>query len=220
MSNANNIVIVTSVIDLPNSVFSRNERFTQTQNTLKSIKAKIPNLFIIFIDVSVFSEDELLYFNSMSDLVINDSKDQEFISKVRHEKSFGESCYLLKCIEKIKSMKDNFPNLKSIFKVSGRYYLDDNFNYVEYDNDINVVKIVDEKLWKNACTSCLFKLSVDEIYNFYELLSSYQNIIYRSQMCMEHFMYIYITQTDPLKYIDIPLLGMSGFVGNGIFGSC
>ena len=39
-------------------------------------------------------------------------------------------------------------------------------------------------------------------------------------MCMESFFFIYIKQTDPSKYIDLPILGMSGFVANGIFGSC
>ena len=104
MSNIKNIIIVTSVIDLPNSIYSRNERFKQTQNTLSTL-TKIPDSFIIFIDISIFSEDELFYFNSICDLVINDSKDEEFIKKILYEKSFGESCYLLKCIEKIKSIK-------------------------------------------------------------------------------------------------------------------
>jgi hypothetical protein len=220
MSNIKNIIIVTSVIDLPNSIYSRNERFKQTQNTLSTL-TKIPDSFIILIDISIFSEDELLYFNSICDLLINDSKDEEFIKKILYEKSFGESCYLLKCIEKIKSIRLDFPNLKSIFKVSGRYYLDDNFNYLDYDNDKNVVKIVDEKLWKNACTTCLFKLSVDELDNFYNSLLLYQPEIYNSKMCMENFFFIYyIKQTEPSKYIDLPILGMSGFVANGIFGSC
>ena len=127
----------------------------------------------------------------------------------------------MKCIEKIKSIKLDFPNLKSIFKISGRYYLDDNFNYLHYDNDKNVVKIVDEKLWKNACTTCLFKLSVDELDNFYNSLLLYQPEIYNSKMCMESFFYIYCTkQTEPSKYIDLHILGISGFVANGIFGSC
>jgi len=219
MNTVKNIIIVTSVIDLPNSVYNRSERFIQTQNTLDTLK-KIPDSFIIFIDISDFSDDELIYFNSICDLVINESKNKEFVSKIRHEKSFGESCYLLRCLEEIRNLKYTIPNLKSIFKVSGRYYLDDNFNYLDYDNDKNVVKIVDEKLWKNACTSCLFKLSVNEMDNFYNLLLLYQNQIYFSQMCMENFMFVYISQTDPSKYIDIPTLGMSGFVANGIFGSC
>jgi hypothetical protein len=219
MNTVKNIIIVTSVIDLPNSVYNRSERFIQTQNTLDTLK-KIPDSFIIFIDISDFSDDELIYFNSICDLVINESKNTDFVNKIRHEKSFGESCYLLRCLEEIRKLKYTIPNIKSIFKVSGRYYLDDNFNYLDYDNDKNVVKIVDEKLWKNACTSCLFKLSVNEMDNFYNLLLLYQNQIYFSQMCMENFMFVYISQTDPSKYIDIPTLGMSGFVANGIFGSC
>ena len=63
MNTVKNIIIVTSVIDLPNSVYNRSERFIQTQNTLDTLK-KIPDSFIIFIDISDFSDDELIYFNS------------------------------------------------------------------------------------------------------------------------------------------------------------
>ena len=37
---------------------------------------------------------------------------------------------------------------------------------------------------------------------------------------MEHFFYIYIKSIDKSRYIDLDTLGMSGFVANGIFGSC
>jgi len=214
-----NIIIVTSVLDCKAySAYDRTTRFEQTKKTLDTIKEKIPNSLIILIEKTNLNEDELNYFISNCDILLNESQNQEFVDNINHpNKSFGERCYLLKCIEWINQNKIYFPNIQNIFKVSGRYYLDDNFNYLDYNNDKIVVKIVDEKIWKNACTSCLFKISISKFDHFYySLLNNYD-----INHCMEQFMYIYIHQNfDKSEYIDIPTLGMSGFVANGIFGSC
>ena len=68
-----NITIVTSVIEskLTGSVYNRNERFLQTLKTLDTVKSKIPNNFIIIIEKTDLTENELNEFTSRCDLLIN-----------------------------------------------------------------------------------------------------------------------------------------------------
>jgi len=218
LNNIENITIVTSVLDCKAfSVYNRDERFLQTKKTLNTVKEKIKNNFIILIEKTKLTEDELNYFYSNCNIIINEYENKEFVNNINHpNKSFGERCYLLKCIDYINNNKELFSKVKNIFKVSGRYFLDDKFDYINYDNDKNVVKIVDEKIWANACTTCLFKISINELDNFYNSLLNKFDI----NNCMEQFFYIYIKSIDKSRYIDLETLGMSGFVANGGFGSC
>ena len=218
MSNIHNIIIITSVLDCHSySAYNRNERFLQTKKTIDTIKEKIPNNFIILIEKTLLTQTENDYFNSNCNIIINESTNQAFINNINHpNKSFGERCYLLKSIEYINANMHMFMHVQNVFKVSGRYYLDNNFDYNNYNNDKIVIKIVDEKLWKHACTSCLFKIPINELNNFYHSLLKNFDI----NNCMEYFMYIYVTNTIKSKYIDLPILGMSGLVANGIFGEC
>ena len=62
-----NIVLITSVINTPNrplsytkirSVFSRNERFEQTKETVYSIQKYLPDSKIIMVECSNLTEEE------------------------------------------------------------------------------------------------------------------------------------------------------------------
>jgi len=218
-----NIVIITSLLDCPSyrSVYNRNERFEQTKITLNTIQEKIPNVFIILIDVSILTEKEINYFNSNCNIIINDYNNEKLISAINHKnKSYGEKEYLLRCIEEINKIKYNFSNLKSIFKISGRYYLNNNFNYIHYNNDKNIINFVDHNLWKDACATCLFKISFNELEYFKNSLLDAEHS-FNLGLPMENFLYSYIKNIDNSKYIHLDVLGISGLIAiNGIFGSC
>src|SRR6056300_795193 len=76
----NDLVLITSVINTPNvplsysktkSVFSRKERFTQTKNTIVSIKDKIPNCKIIIVECSDLNTEEQEYLSINCDYILN-----------------------------------------------------------------------------------------------------------------------------------------------------
>jgi len=221
-TNYENIIIITSLLNCPSyrSVYNRSERFEQTKNTLNTIKAKIPNIFIILIDVSIFTEEESNYFVSNCNIIINDYNNEKLVNAVNHpNKSYGEKEYLLRCIEEINKNKYKFINLKSIFKISGRYYLNDNFNYMEYNNDKNVIHFLDINLWEDACPTCLFKISFNNLEEFKNFLINAE-YSFNLGLPMEKFLYFYIKNIDNSKYIHLNVLGISGLVAtNGGFGS-
>ena len=209
-----NTVFITSLVNCNPSrtIYSRKDRFLQTKFTIQTVREKIPNSFIILIDITDFTQEERDFFNSSCDIVINEYN-SEIAKKCVFEhpnKSYGERYYLLRCFEELIS-RNIIHNVKNIYKVSGRYYLDNKFNYDDYNNDKTVVKIVDEKLWKNACTTCLFKLSIKDADIFFNSLFHKEHFFLNGH-CMEHFMYLFITSFNSENYINLLNLGMSGLV--------
>lgn len=70
MYNYENIVIIPSYIYC-SCRYSKDERYEQTKVTIKSVRDKIPNSFIILIDISPFTDEESSYFKDNCDLFIN-----------------------------------------------------------------------------------------------------------------------------------------------------
>jgi hypothetical protein len=125
------IVIISSVIyvkDKPfsysktRSVFSPEERIEQTKNTIKSLREKIPDVKIFLFEQGLidiidtdldFMVDEYKYIGN--NFLVRFATDSKF-------KGLGEVIGLL--FTTLYLPKDFF----GIFKISGRYFLNDNFN--------------------------------------------------------------------------------------------
>lgn len=152
-----NIIIITSVINCidselsyyhKRSVFSVEERYKQTLKSIISIKSKIPNSEILFCECSDLSDYHSIekdiaknvnyYFNFFGNEFIKSNVNSKL-------KGYGEASILLEGIDKLLSMKKNY---KNIFKLSGRYYLNDKFNYEMFNNSKNIFTN-----WDNNYTS-------------------------------------------------------------------
>ena len=90
-----NLVVITSIINTPNnplsytenrSVYSREERYIQTQNTIVSIKKHIPDCAILLVECSEFNPDENSSFQNNCTYVLN-LWDQKHL----HNSIFGAS---------------------------------------------------------------------------------------------------------------------------------
>jgi len=137
-----NLVIVTSIINTPDtplsyistrSVFTRKERFQQTKKTIESIKDKIPDSKILIVDCTDFNEDENDYLLNNCDYILNLWNNKEL-----HQNIFGLSKALGEGSQTIMALKYIFSNnliFENLFKVSGRYFLNDNFNIERFEND-------------------------------------------------------------------------------------
>ena len=129
--DSKNIVIITScMISNENSGFSKEERFNQTLQTIKSVKEKIPNNFIILLEGSNFK--------------YNYGIDYYFYYDVsKFKKSQGEAILIYNCLN------SNFfkqLNINTVSKISGRYFLNDNFIW----NDSKFVIKKDKGWWNNT----------------------------------------------------------------------
>lgn len=136
-----NLVIITSVVNTPNvplsytntrSVFNREERFNDTKKTFESIKKYIPNCEILLVECTDFNEMEKKYFYENSNYIINlwDNKDAHpYIFGL--SKSHGEGTMT---IEALRFIINNNIECDNIFKISGRYWIDETFNYNLFEN--------------------------------------------------------------------------------------
>lgn len=221
--NFETIFLITSLLDCPlkNSVFTRKERFVQTKKTIESIKEKnIENICIMFIDCTDTDEEEKNYLYKECNIYIDCSKIEYIKNKVYNGfKSDGEKSYLLYAIEFIFQHEEMFLNCKHFFKLSGRYWLDEKFDFKNYDVEEDIIQTVDSNLWKNACVSCLFKLKFSNLDKFKNALNLYE-YNFSTGMCTEHFLYNYI-YTLKNSAIHLSILGCGGLIAiNGIEGHC
>ena len=114
--------ICSSINGYNKGIYSTKERFEQTILTINSIK-KIPNSYIILCENSEICDEFKIQIANMIDLYI-------YVDVNDGDKSYNESHQMVKIIESIKNL-----NYDIFFKISGRYYLKNDFNINQYKND-------------------------------------------------------------------------------------
>jgi hypothetical protein len=179
------LFIITSIIDIPNiplnysairSVFSRDERFEQTKKTIISIKEKIPETKIMIVECSNYetNKEQIDYIKENTDYFLNLWDNKEL-----HKYIFGVSKTIgveIMTIELIKYIIKNNLIFENYFFISGRYYLNDNFNKNLYYNNLNIRFKSNNK----DTSTRLFKLNKNylEIYKNYLINNLNPNLSY------------------------------------------
>lgn len=220
------IVLIPSLVDCPmsRSVFTRSQRFEQTKQTIQTVRDKIPNCFIMLVDCSVLSNLERTYFAQHVNVLLNGREDQaktqETESQIYHmNKSCGERHMFMLAFRFLFGQLHLFPKLQYFFKISGRYWLDDNFNFANFDNQLDVIRTVDPKLWANACDGSLYKIMIHNL-PFYRLLLETYKQQFDQGLSYEHFLFDYVHFMDN-KALSLPVLGCGGLIAiNGSEGHC
>ena len=173
--SSNNLIIITSVLNIiqkklsyydKRSVFDIHQRFEQTKKTIDTIKLYIPNCYIIFCECSNLEYYEYIekYFKNNVNVYFNFYNDHSIRSNINSfYKGLGETSLLLKAIEFINNNNLVFDN---IFKISGRYYLNDDFNFNNYNDNNNHFVIWDNNF--NSYASL-----------FYHIKFKYLNLLYK-----------------------------------------
>ena len=131
--NLNNCFIVTSVINIDKSellfakrsLYSCEERFKQTLEGLKSIRLRMPYAYIILAEGSELDHTYSRELCKYVDKYINTCSDKNITRTVKSRlKGYGETVQLLNVLDKIKFENKEFDK---IFKISGRYSLNNNY---------------------------------------------------------------------------------------------
>lgn len=134
----NNLIIITSVINISKdplnytktrSVYTPKERYEQTIKTIESCKM-IPNSEIVFIETSNIDSQKEEKIKSLVDNYFN-FKDNEYIKKIIDGtvKGAAEATQISECIKLL-----NIDEYKNIFKISGRYWFSESFDFDKYNN--------------------------------------------------------------------------------------
>lgn len=141
----NDIVLITSVINTGNqpwsytpnrSVYSPQERYEQTLQTIQSVKEHLPDAKIFLVECSDISSFEI---KDKVDYFLNLYENPEVRSACleTNKKGFGEAVQTKAALEYILEMQILFHRF---FKISGRYFLNENFNSMNYLSDMYTFK--------------------------------------------------------------------------------
>ena len=207
-----NVVLITSVLytlnnghPMSRSVFSHEERFEQTKLTISRAREKIPQCAIFFVECSDLSAEHRSYILGAVDFFFNLYDIPELRCRMfTKSKAMGEgtqTIYVMDYIFKNGIRFDNF------FKISGRYYLDNRFNYEHWDNPLIVVKEFDER--KNVFTF-LYKMSYKHAQEWFEFLKNNEANFQRAvgyELIYGHFVGARLSDT-----MIIPTMGIEGFI--------
>jgi hypothetical protein len=210
-----NLILITSIIRVSNnplsyigyrSVHNSSERYEDTKKTIDTIKKYITNGKIFLIECSMLNKDEDDYFKTNVDYYLNLWPREKFIHMTSSlSKSMGEG---IMTIEAIKYLNENNIKYDNLYKISGRYWLNDNFNYDLYDNN----KICIHRIHNNydnvfTCFYKLPKIIVDKWYHF--LLQSAND--FENCVAYEIIFGKFINSLTDTK-IEIKTVGINGYV--------
>lgn len=215
-----NLVLVTSVINTPHtplsycpnrSTYSREQRFQQTQKTIASIREKIPDCLIFLVECSELTEEEKNYFENNCEYIMNLWNISEIHSSIfGMSKALGEGTMTIKALEYIIDNKIQYNNL---FKISGRYWLNNTFRYDIYDNN----KLIFKKLNGNIGNILTLLFKIPYIYTklLLKFLKEHVHLMYQC-IGYEVLFGIFIKNITDNEIIFYDTLGVEGYVSISI----
>jgi len=212
----NNLVLITSVICIENkplsytnirSVYSHEERFNQTQKTIQTIRGKIPNSKILIVECSNLNEVMSKYLVQNSDYFINLYGDEKIRNNTTGiSKALGEGTMTICAINYIKENNIIYDNF---FKISGRYWLSDNFNYNNFNNNDIIINYINGDV-ENTSTS-LYKLHKINVDDFIDYLNRNMNLM---KQCIGYEVLFarFLKEEKPNNIISLNKIGVNGYI--------
>jgi hypothetical protein len=212
-----NIVLITSIILTPNtplsytptrSIYTREERYAQTKNTIESVK-RIPNKKTIMIECSDLSEEEESYFKNNVDIFINlyKANNQGLVNNIHSaSKSLGEGTMTIVALNYL--LQNNI-DFKYLFKLSGRYALTDKFNYDIYDNNNILAQYYCDNFY---ASTILYKLPYDVTKLWLIFLNNSMELFLKCEGYERIFSLFLSTIKSKDRVIDCKTLGVCGNV--------
>ena len=214
--NNKNVVLITSKIYVSKTTFSYvntrsiytvEERFNQTLETIDSIKKYIPNSYIILFDNSIFEKNE--YFKTLNEKVdkfinITDNKLLNYYTNDYIYKAFAEINQQLVFYNSFLKYV-NINSIKNFFKISGRYLINNNFIFNNFDNKLNIfkknIKVKDRKYFY----TCFYKLNpsflpeyFNKLQNLLDNKKKYENSYSDFEVIVPNVIYNNISQIEEL----------------------
>ena len=212
------LFLVTSLINLKRlTIYSSDERLLQTKNTIKSIYNYCPNATVVILEASDYkynNEDIEQYKN----LYIYYVK----INVIEMHKSIGE-CQIIKEFvhSQLYESLINENKINIVFKLSGRYWLNDDFKITNFNldkhnfrntnplNDDNVIDKPNNDTNMYSIT-CLFTFNPNSINEIIDSLDYSIENITKNGSDVEHNIYSFFYNKSLCNSIDN--LGVSGFI--------
>jgi hypothetical protein len=134
MEDKNLIVVTTAVKCLTVATcFTPEMRFLQIMRTILSIHEKIPNPFIVILDIGTLTNEQTTMLEHYVNQIIN-------MHASMLSKNGGEIIMLYKYFSS-PQFQEVLPSIKTFSKISGRYFLTERFNFSKHDLSKNLFKL-------------------------------------------------------------------------------
>jgi len=231
------------------SVYDSKTRYMQTLETIQSIKQKVPNSYICLAETSSLPIDKEYEteFKSQTDLYVNLQNSEginTFSELCRNHpkssvyiKSLFETYGLLEILYRIQK-ESLFTDSQRIFKLTGRYILNDKFNIVNYESefldhyivgkvydyktDIESIKKISPECYlykyKGSIETCLWSFGkyqfgpvVDALTKSFDYLQ--EMIRYTTGSDIEHALYHYLDRKSIVNVSELGVTVRKGFEG-------
>jgi hypothetical protein len=159
------------------------------------------------IECSNLNEEQEDYLKKNTDYFLNLINEPKKVKNVYSKsKSLGEGTITIEAIDYIKNNNILFDNF---FKISGRYWLSENFNYTNFVNEDIIVHNINNDV-NNTCTS-LYKLNKINIIDFYNFLISNMNLMFQC-IGYEVLFAIFLNLPKNNKVIHMNKIGVNGYI--------
>jgi hypothetical protein len=176
-----NIILITSKIVVSNipfsyveqrSIYTKEQRFLQTINTIESIRKYIPSSYIVLVDNSKFNKIEYEVLKQLTDYFINVTNDKELNYNTNENKikMFGDISHQL-CFYNNFVKNINVSDILHFFKISGRYLINNTFNYNDYNNNLNIFKKNKEIVDRDYYFTSFYKLNPNILIKYFDQLN-------------------------------------------------
>ena len=214
------IFIITSTINTGNkgwtyintrSIFTPQERYEQTLETIKSIKKHHENCWIILSEASFIPPEQVETLSKEVDAFLHLYNDQEIIDSciLSNKKGLGELVILKKTFDYIIQNPNILFISERIYKISGRYSLNEKY---------------DEKNFSKSCYTFQRNNNVSNSFNtvLYSFpcffLQDFINVLYKS---IKYYSTVYSVSVEDIlgKNLDpkhiVEILGVQGLCATG-----
>jgi len=158
---------------------------------------------IILVECSELSKEESDYFIANVDVMLNLYDNPELRQNIHSlSKSLGEGTMTMEAFKFLKNVE-----YENLFKVTGRYWLSDRFQYAHFNHDKSVVRFIKDDT-TCGCTS-LYKLNhAHSILWDKHLQNSLEELL--DCRSYENIFADFMRQISPDEYISIDHIGISG----------
>ena len=221
--------IVTSAINTKFGVFNAEDRLVQTVDTILSIKQRCPSAYIILVEMAgvPLQEHQKETLQSHVNLLIDYSQDA-LVQQIYKNPNWDvvKSSTELMCFgEALTVMKKHVDSFDRIFKVSGRYLLNDDFNianYASYPDKIVFAKRKKSQFppevtggvaeqYMSRCWSFPAK-DINKIAKMFKAMRRAMFVIVgdHGYLDIEHLLFLY---TNPADVVEFDKIGVQGLLG-------
>lgn len=231
-------VLITSAANATFSMYSSDQRVEQTVRTIESVNKYIPNAVVCLTDCSVLglSDQHKAKLISLVDHFVDLSKDSVvnwIADNVSHQDTVKNLTELVVVGKFLRIAKEQrwFEECDRIFKVSGRYWLNENFNIARYQQpDVKGKYVVSKKMlsqFKSEVTTQALQymlrvysfdyLLLDDFIGQIDVMTSYlqERANAGGYIDIEHLFCKFLPNS---KVLEIARTGVSGNIApNGMF---